>query len=699
MHGLGSAVVAGGPRIRRKPRRGYMAEGKRANGRRTGKSVGPRRAGSAAHAAGAAGKAGIGAAARIEDYALIGDCETAALVSREGSIDWLCWPTFASGACFAALLGTRDHGFWKIAPAGTVRANTRRYQEGTLIVETVFKTAGGEVCVTDFMPPRGKHSQLVRMVRGERGRVKMRMDLAIRFDYGRTVPWVTTSDGKDGCELRAVAGRNMAVLQTTAPLRGRDHTTYSEFTVRAGETVCFALTYCTSLEQTPAWISSDSALTGTKSYWKRWLDKGTYRGEYAAAVQRSLITLKAMTYKPTGGIVAAATTSLPEEIGGVRNWDYRYCWLRDTSFTLLVLLRAGYREEALAWRRWLLRAVAGEPGQVQTIYGISGEREMTEWEADWLPGYEGSKPVRIGNGAAGQFQLDVFGEVASALARMPEAEDDIRLPAYDLQTALANHLCEVWHLPDEGIWEVRGGPKQFVHSKVSAWVGLDRAIEIAELAGKEAVGAKGRAARQRDVRRWKKVRDEIHREVCEKGFDKKLNSFVQAYGSKVLDASCLRIVLVGFLPASDPRIRGTVDATEKGLMKDGLVQRYDTRVVKDGLKGAEGQFLACSFWMVTNLWLIGRRDDAKRLFERLLKIRNDVGLLSEEYDSKAKRMVGNFPQALSHIALVHAAFALSGDWTPKYAEAERDAKTAPAKKTRDRSSRRRVQPKGGARGS
>jgi GH15 family glucan-1,4-alpha-glucosidase len=595
----------------------------------------------------------------IEDYAVIGDCETAALVSREGSIDWLCWPTFSSPACFAALLGTCDHGFWKIAPAAKIKKTRRQYREGTLIVETVFETATGEVCVTDFMPQRRRHSQLVRIVRGERGRVRMRMDLAVRFDYGRTVPWVTSNG-----EWRAVAGSDMVVLQTTAPLHGEDHTTSSDFTVRKGERVTFTLTYCSSLKKIPKEIEPLRALKDTEKFWTRWLGRNTYRGPYAAAVSRSLMTLKALTYAPTGGIVAAVTTSLPERIGGERNWDYRFCWLRDTAFTLLVLLRAGYRSEAVQWRQWLLRAAAGSPDQLQTIYGISGERNIVEWEADWLPGYEGSRPVRIGNGAVGQFQLDVFGEVASALARMPEAEeDDIRVSALSLLTALANHLCQVWHLPDEGIWEVRGGAKHFVHSKVMAWVALDRSIQMA----KHGETLQPNAARKRissDLERWKKVRAQIHREVCRKGFNKKLNSFVQSYGSKVLDASCLRIVLVGFLPASDPRILGTIDAIEKHLMKGGLVERYKPTETSDGLAGGEGQFLACSFWMVINLWLIGRKEDAKALFERLLALRNDLGLLSEEYDTVRKRMVGNFPQALSHIALVHAAFAMSGAWTP-----------------------------------
>jgi GH15 family glucan-1,4-alpha-glucosidase len=615
--------------------------------------------------------------ARIEDYALIGDCETAALVSRDGSIDWLCWPSFSSPACFAALLGTRDHGFWGLAPAGEVTMTRRQYREGTLIVETVFETARGEVCVTDFMPPRGRHSKVVRIVRGERGSVRMKMELRLRFDYGRTVPWVTSGGGsKDkNSEWRAVAGPEMVVLHTEARLRGEDHSTTSDFTVRKGETVTFTLTYCSSMEKIPEETEPLRALAETQTYWTRWLRRNSYRGDYKAAVSRSLMTLKAMTYKPSGGIVAAVTTSLPEKIGGARNWDYRYCWLRDTAFTLLVLLRAGYRDEAVQWRRWLLRAVAGSPDQVQTIYGIRGERDLIEWEADWLPGYENSRPVRIGNGAAGQFQLDVYGEVASALVRMPEAEDDIRVSAWALQSALANHLCDIWQLPDEGIWEVRGPAKQFVHSKVMAWVALDRAIQMAEQVRTHKSGEVERIAKVRDVRRWKKVRATIHDEVCRKGFNKKLNSFVQSYGSDVLDASCLRIVLVGFLPATDPRILGTIEAIEKGLVKDGFVQRYKTAQTDDGLSGSEGQFLACSFWMVANLWLIGRKDDARAMFERLLTLRNDVGLLSEEYNSDAKRMVGNFPQALSHIALIHAAFAMSGDWTPQHPDEHAAAET------------------------
>jgi GH15 family glucan-1,4-alpha-glucosidase len=599
--------------------------------------------------------------APIEDYAMIGDCETAALVSRDGSIDWLCWPNFSSAACFAALLGTRDHGFWKIAPAAKYATPARRYKPGTMVVETTFTTAHGEVCVTDFMPPRGKNSDVVRIVRGVRGRVKMRMDLAIRFDYGRTVPWVTsTADG-----LHAIAGIDMVVLRTTAPLKGEGMVTGSDFVLGEGEEVSFTLTYgssLSSLAKEGAKVDCGKALKETEVYWECWGRRSAYRGDYGDAVNRSLMTLKALTYGPTGGIVAAPTMALPEKIGGPRNWDYRYCWLRDTSFTLLVLLRAGYRDEALAWRRWLLRAIAGAPAQVQTIYGIRGEREMTEWQVPWLPGYERSTPVRVGNGAVGQLQLDVFGEVAAALSRMPEAEDDIRGTAGKLQTALTNHLCDIWKQPDQGIWEVRGKAKHFVHSKVAAWVAVDRAIQMAE-AGYlgDAKGAKLAA----NVRRWRRVCAEIHAEVCAKGFNKRLNSFVQSYGSKALDASCLRILLVGFLPAEDPRIIGTVEAIEKGLMKDGFVQRYKTTAHADGLTGGEGAFLACSFWLASNLWLIGRKAEGKAFFERLLALTNDVGLLAEEYDAKAGRMLGNFPQALSHISLLHSAFTISGAWDPK----------------------------------
>jgi GH15 family glucan-1,4-alpha-glucosidase len=533
---------------------------------------------------------------------------------------------------------------------GKVKEIRRQYEAHTLVVETTFETKDGEVCLVDFMPPRAEHSHVVRIVRGVRGKVAMQMDLTIRFDYGRTIPWVTSNDH----ELHAIAGTDMLVLRADAPMHGEGMSTRGEFTVRAGETLSFTMTNLSSLEKVPPAQLAETALRETQSFWREWNGRNQYRGPYAEAVERSLMTLKAMTYQPSGGIVAAVTASLPEKIGGSRNWDYRYCWLRDTAFTLLVLMQAGYVEEAVEWRKWLLRAIAGAPDQVQTIYGVCGERQILEWVADWLPGYEGSRPVRIGNAAVNQFQLDVFGEVAAALNRIPQAEGEIRVSSTAVQAAMINHLCEVWQEPDQGIWETRGAPMHFTHSKVMAWVALDRAIKNYE-----------RFDGGGDVKRWMKNRDMIHKEVCEKGFNKKLNSFVQSYGSKELDASCLRIPLTGFLPAEDPRIVGTVEAIEKGLMKDGFVQRYNTRTTDDGLPAGEGVFLACSFWMVTDLWLIGRKAEATAMFERLLALRNDVGLLSEEYDPVGKRMVGNFPQALSHIALVHTAFAMSEIWRPE----------------------------------
>ncbi|HXS14363.1 MAG TPA: glycoside hydrolase family 15 protein [Acidobacteriaceae bacterium] len=594
--------------------------------------------------------------ARIEDYAVIGDLETAALVSRHGSIDWLCWPTFASPACFAALLGTADNGYWSLRPSDKITAVHRCYRPGTMILETTFTTAAGEVCLTDFMPPRGKHSDVIRLIRCTRGKVALRMELALRFDYGLTVPWVT----KAGSELRAVAGPNMVVLRSEctgtkpAKLHGEGLTTIGEFTLREGQQQCFVLTYATSTEEVPEPIPIEAAFNDTETFWRQWIARSKYDGDYKDAVERSLMTLKALTYLPTGGIVASVTTSLPEKIGGERNWDYRYCWLRDTSFTLLVLLRAGYTDEAIGWRRWLLRAIAGNPDQLQTLYGLAGERELVEWEATWLPGYESSRPVRIGNAASGQFQLDVYGEVSAALARTPAAGEDIRVPATQLHAHLIDHLCDIWHLPDDGIWEVRGARRHFVYSKAMAWLALDRAIKH-----HEHFDGPG------DVKRWRRNRDKLHAEICSKGFNKRLNSFTQSYGSKNVDASCLRLALVGFLPPGDPRIIGTIDAIQKHLMKNGLVQRYNTAKTPDGLTGGEGSFLACSFWLVVCLWLIDRKEESRQLFDRLLSLANDVGLLSEEYDPKSGRMLGNFPQALSHIALAHAAFTLSGQWKPE----------------------------------
>ena len=595
-------------------------------------------------------------AGRIEDYAMIGDLQTAALVSNTGSIDWLCWPDFSSGACFASLLGTAENGFWRIAPQAQVQETRRRYQGDTLILETTFITAGGEAELVDFMPPRGTHSDVIRMVRGVKGNVPMKLDLALRFDYGLTVPWVTMADS----ELRAIAGPNMVLLRThnaggPAPvLKGAHLTTTSEWTLEAGQTVCFTLTYGSSTEREPSPVEVERAFLDTRKFWSEWSAKSCYNGPYRNLVQRSLLTLKALTFDPTGGMIAAPTAGLPEAIGGERNWDYRYCWLRDTAFSLLILMVAGYNEEAICWRTWLLRAIAGSPGQLQSLYGIRGERRLQEWNAGWLPGYEHSSPVRIGNAAAEQFQLDVYGEVGVALDRTPQADNDLKAPSMSLEAALIDHLCKIWPLPDDGIWEVRGGRQQFVHSKVMAWAALDRAIKHYE---KYDGGG--------DIKRWRKNRDLLRKQILTKGFNKKLNSFVQSYGSKVLDASCLRLVLVGFLPAGDPRMKGTIEAIEKNLMPNGLVRRYDTGKSKDGLKGSEGTFLACSFWMVICLHQLGRVDDAQRLFERLLSLSNEVGLISEEYDPVKKRMLGNFPQALSHLALVHAAFTLSGQWRPQ----------------------------------
>jgi GH15 family glucan-1,4-alpha-glucosidase len=589
----------------------------------------------------------------IEDYALIGDCETAALVSKQGSIDWLCWPSFASPACMAALLGNEDNGRWTIAPAGEFRSS-REYRDGTLIVETTFENDEGLVVLIDFMPIRGKYSDLVRIVQGIRGTVNMCMELVLRFDYGRSVPWVTRM--KDG-SLRAISGPDMAVLRTDAALRGENLKTKSEFTVSKGQSVSFVLTYAPSFGDIPKAIHPEHELRLTTNFWTEWSNKviteHIYKGDHAEAVRRSLITLKALTYAPTGGLVAAPTTSLPECIGGTRNWDYRFCWLRDATFTLLALMNAGYYEEASAWRDWLLRAAAGSPDQVQIMYGIRGERHLLEWEVDWLPGYEGSRPVRAGNAASNQLQLDVYGEVADALLHAEMGGLPSRKTDFDLLTCMTEHLAKIWREPDEGIWEVRGGPQQFTYSKVMAWVAFDRAIKYAERSGRNGV-----------LNRWRNLRAAIHNDVCEKGFNREINSFTQAYGLKQLDASLLLMPLVGFLPPADPRVRGTVEAIERQLMCDGLVQRYKTTETRNGLPAGEGTFLACSFWMVSALNLLGRRNDAHRLFERLLALRNDVGLLSEEYDTKTQRMVGNFPQALSHIALVNAAFEFAHSSSP-----------------------------------
>lgn len=582
---------------------------------------------------------------RIEDYALIGDCETAALVGKDGSIDWLCLPRFDSGACFAALLGGPEHGHWLIAPAGEVRRNKRHYQEHTLILETDFETAEGAVTIIDFMPIRDRHHDLVRIICGRRGKVPMKLDLTFRFDYGRSVPWVTSLD--DGT-LRAVAGPNMVGLRTPVPLKGEDLKTVSEFTVNEGERIPFVLSYRASHKKLPKPIDVESALQKTTKFWQDWIGRCTYKGPWRESVERSLITLKALTYRPTGGIIAAPTTSLPEQLGGKRNWDYRYCWLRDATLTLLMLMDCGYYDEAADWQNWLVRAVAGSPDQVQIMYGLAGERQLTEWDVGWLPGYEGAKPVRVGNAAADQLQLDIYGEIASAMHHAREGDLPRNAPGIELEKTLLDHLEKIWQEPDEGIWEVRGPKQQFTHSKVMAWLAFDRAVKSCE-----------RFAVSGPVERWRKMREIIHEDVCRKGYDPDLGSFVQAYGSKCFDASLLMIGTSGFLPPSDPRFQGTVRAVETHLKRNGFVMRYNTEEVNDGLPAGEGVFLVCSFWLVESYALVGRHKDACKLMEELLAVRNDVGLLAEEYDVQQKRLLGNFPQAFSHIGLVNAALRIS----------------------------------------
>jgi GH15 family glucan-1,4-alpha-glucosidase len=582
---------------------------------------------------------------RIEDYALIGDCETAALVGRDGSLDWLCWPRFDSPACFAALLGGPEHGRWLIAPSSDVVETSRGYRPDTLILETRFVTAEGIVLLTDFMPLRGTNSDVIRRVTGLQGRVSMRMELTIRADYGRTVPWVTRIEGGG---LRAIAGPHMLVLQTDSVLRGEDLSTVGEFSVTAGETVDFTLTYGPSHLPVPPTIDPDDALADTEAFWRDWAGRCTIQGPFREPTLRSLITLKALTYRPTGGIVAAATTSLPERIGGERNWDYRFCWLRDATFTLLSLMGSGYYEEAREWRNWLVRAVAGSPAQMQIMYGLAGERDLTERSLPWLPGYEGSKPVLVGNAAADQLQLDVFGEVSDALHTARKSSLAPNEAAWHLECALLEHLERAWNLPDEGLWEVRGDRRCFTHSKVMAWVAFDRAVKAVEDFG---LGG--------PVERWRALRDQVHREVCSRAFNADLGSFVQDFGGRELDASLLLMPLVGFLPPDDARIRGTVAAVQRRLSVDGLLLRYDSSTSNDGLPPGEGVFLACSFWLADNLVLQGRHAEARVLFERLLALRNDVGLLAEEYDPRARRFLGNFPQAFSHVALINTALNLT----------------------------------------
>jgi GH15 family glucan-1,4-alpha-glucosidase len=586
----------------------------------------------------------------LEQYAFIGDCETAALVSYTGSIDWLCWPRFDSGACFAALLGTAEHGRWLIEATDPAPRITRRYRDRTLILETTIETGDGAVTIIDFMPPRRRNSDIVRLVRGDRGRMRMRMELVLRFDYGRTVPWVSRLPDST---WRAVAGPDIVILRTPVELRGQDLKTIAEFEVTQGATVPFVLTHGASHEPPPDAIDPELSLRSTEEFWTEWVSRSHTDGNWTEAVTRSLITLKALIYAPTGGIVAAPTTSLPEFVGGVRNWDYRYCWLRDATLTLLALMNAGYYDEARAWRDWLLRAAAGSPEQIQIMYGLAGERRLTEEEIPWLPGYENSKPVRIGNAAHAQLQLDVYGEVADALhqarrgALVPHESD------WSFQRALLEHLETAWHQPDESIWEVRGKPRHFTYSKVMTWVAFDRGIKAIEGNGVEG-----------PLDRWRKARRAIHDEVCAQAYDRERNCFVQSYGARVLDASLLLLPTTGFLPASDPRIRGTVEAIERNLLVDGFVHRYDTSAVDDGLPPGEGIFLACSFWLADAYALLGRMEDARTLFERLLALRNDLGLLAEEYDAHAKRLVGNYPQAYSHVALITTAHNLARTTKP-----------------------------------
>jgi GH15 family glucan-1,4-alpha-glucosidase len=580
--------------------------------------------------------------AKIEDYALIGDCLTAALVSRHGSIDWLCWPSFDSDACFAALLGTSDNGRWLIAPKEEPKSIKRAYRKNTLILETTFECIEGDVTLIDFMPPRGKESNIVRLVRCDRGVVAMKMELILRFSSGSSVPWVKKLD--DG-SLQAIAGPDLAVLRTPVELRGENMTTVSEFSVRAGETVPFVLSYDSSHLPLPKPIDPMRALSVTQAFWSEWSSQGTYGGENCDLVQRSLITLKALTYRPSGGMVAAPTTSLPEKLGGSRNWDYRYCWLRDATATLIAFINNGYRSEARDWYNWLRRSIAGSPSQMQIMYSITGQRRLLEWEATWLPGYERSRPVRFGNAAHDQLQLDVYGELMDTfyLARKTKVEFDGG--TWGMERNLLAHLATIWDRPDAGIWEARGHAEHYVFSKVMCWVAFDRGIKSAEQVGLDA-----------PVDRWREIRDKIHADVCTRGFDKDANAFVAAYDLPYLDASLLWMLLLGFLAPDDPRIKGTVAAIEKHLMRDGFVLRHDPRQKRAGeIEPMEGAFLACTLWLADTHVLLGDIAKARELFERVASVANDVGLFSEQYDPLVRRQTGNFPQALTHLALINTA--------------------------------------------
>jgi GH15 family glucan-1,4-alpha-glucosidase len=580
-------------------------------------------------------------ASPIEDYALIGDCQTAALVSRGGSIDWLCLPRFDSGACFAALLGTPEHGRWLLAPAGHVRRVERAYREGTLVLDTTFQVDEGAVTITDCMPLREGVPHLVRLVRGVRGRVPMRSEVVIRFDYGSIVPWVR----KDDHGIIAIAGPDSLHLAGDVPFRGEGFTTVSDFEIDEGQTIAFSLTWHPSHVKRPRELDARGIVESAEREWREWSSHCTYQGEYRDVVLRSLITLKALTHTQTGGIIAAPTTSLPEQLGGVRNWDYRFCWVRDATFTLLALLHNGFMDEARAWREWLLRAVAGDPAKMQILYKVDGERRSLEEQIPWLPGYEGSTPVRVGNAASEQRQLDVYGEVMDALHQWHRFGIERDPTAWEVRRVLLEYLETCWNQPDHGIWEVRGPRRNFTHSKVMAWVAFDRAVRRLEATGEGG-----------PIERWRALRDQIHEEVCSQGYNPEAGSFVAYYGTKKLDASLLMIPMVGFLDASDPRVRGMVRAIERDLLDDsGLVRRYPNDSSVDGLPEGEGMFLPCTFWLANNYSLAGRHAEAKRLFERVIALRNDVGLLSEEYDTRARRMVGNFPQAFTHVALVNSA--------------------------------------------
>nr|WP_305000178.1 glycoside hydrolase family 15 protein [Kribbella voronezhensis] len=581
---------------------------------------------------------------RIEDYALIGDTQTAALVSTDGSIDWLCFPRFDSPACFAALLGTDDNGHWRLRPRDADAKASRHYRGATLVLETEWSTPTGSVRVLDFMPPRDEAPDVVRIVEGVSGTVSMRSELRLRFDYGHVVPWVRQVDG----QIVAIAGPDAVSLRSDVHQYGRDFATYADFELKAGDRAWFVLTWHPSHHPVPTAIDALDALEPTETYWREWIGRGKVPEETSDEVSRSLLTLKALTYSPSGGMVAAPTTSLPEALGGERNWDYRFCWLRDATMTLSALLRSGFTEEAQAWRNWLLRAIAGSPADLQIMYGVTGQRRLPEFEAGWLPGFGGSSPVRIGNAAAEQLQLDVFGEVMDVLALARETQIGPSDDAWSVQRSLMRHLTEVWEGPDEGIWEVRGGRQHFTYSKVMAWVAFDRGARAVERYGM------GGPAKQ-----WRATADEIHRQVCEEAYDSKRNTFTQAYGSKALDAAVLLIPQVGFLPADDPRVVGTVEAIQRELTVDGFVRRYLTEHVDDGLQDEEGAFLICSFWLADSLAMIGRIGEARRLYEKLVALRNDVGLLAEEYDPASKRMLGNFPQAFSHLGLVNTAFHLN----------------------------------------